>query len=60
MKARYQYKDGKAWFRPALVICQKGITVFIHSNGQIVKVATCKAKPYELQEREVNRRKTTW
>ena len=29
--------------------------VFIHSNGQIVKVATCKAKPYELKEREVNR-----
>ena len=54
-KVWYQYKDGKAWFGPASVICQKGNMVFIHSNGQIVKVAMCKAKPYELQLREVNR-----
>ena len=46
-KVWYQFEDGKVWFRPASVICQKGNMVFIHSNGQIVKVATCKAKPYE-------------
>ena len=51
----YQYKDGKTWYGPALVICQRGNTVFIHSNGQKVKVAMCKAKPYELQGREVNK-----
>ena len=39
-----------------MVICQRVNMVFLHSNGQIVKVATCKAKPYELQEREVNRK----
>ena len=33
------------------VIYQKGNAVFIHSNGDEKKVAACKIKPYELQER---------
>ena len=50
-KVWYQYKDGNAWHGPAEVIYQKGNAVFIHSNGDVKKVAACKIKPYELKER---------
>ena len=50
-KVWYQYKDGNAWHGPAEVIYQKGNAVFIHSNGDVKKVAACKVKPYELKER---------
>ena len=33
------------------MIYQKGNAVFIHSNGDVKKVAACKVKPYELKER---------
>merc|ERR1712240_51038 len=38
--------------RPGEVIYQKGNAVFIHSNGDVKKVAACKVKPYELKERK--------
>merc|ERR1711905_74413 len=50
-KVWYQYKDGNAWYGPGEVIYQKGNTVFMHSNGDVKKVAVCKVKPYELIER---------
>merc|ERR1711867_5586 len=50
-KVWYQYKDGNAWHGPAEVIYQKGNAVYIHSNGDLKKVAACKIKPYELKER---------
>ena len=33
----------------------KGNAVFIHSNGDVKKVAACKVKPYELRERNEER-----
>ena len=51
-KVWYQYKDTNAWHGPASVLCQKGQSVFVHANGEIRKVHTCKVKPYELMERE--------
>merc|ERR1712115_641846 len=50
-KVWYQYKDGNASHGPREVIHQKGNVVFIHSNGDVKKVAVCKVKPYELKER---------
>merc|ERR1711872_317332 len=50
-KVWYQYKDGNAWHGPAEVIYQKGNTIFIHSNGDVKKVAACKIKPYDVKER---------
>ena len=47
----YQYKDGNVQHGPGEVIYQKGNAVFIHSNGDVKKVAMCKVKPYELKER---------
>ena len=48
----FQYKDGLAWHGPGEVIYHKGNAVFIHSNGDLKKVAACKVKPYELKERK--------
>merc|ERR1711873_134161 len=50
-KVWYQYKDGNAWHGPAEVIYQKGNAIFIHSNGDVKKIAACKVKPYNLKER---------
>merc|ERR1712112_284561 len=50
-KVWYQYKDGNSWHGPAEVIYQKGNAIFIHSNGDVKKVAACKVKPYDLKER---------
>ena len=33
------------------MIYQKGNAVFIHSNGDVKKVAACNVKPFELRER---------
>ena len=53
----FQYKDGLAWHGPGEVIYQKGNAVFIHSNGDVKKVAACKVKPYELKERKEESKK---
>merc|ERR1712101_32401 len=50
-KVWFQYKDGNAWHGPGEVMYQKGNAVFIHSNGDVKKVAAGKVKPYELKER---------
>merc|ERR1711867_204775 len=50
-KVWYQYKDGNSWHGAAEVIYQKVNAVFIHSNGDVKKVAACKVKPYDLKER---------
>merc|ERR1711873_16503 len=50
-KVWFQYKDGLAWHGPGEVIYHKGNAVFIHSNGDVKKVAACKVKPFELRER---------
>ena len=52
----YQYKDGLAWHEPASVICQRDNAVFIHSNGEIRKIAACKVKPCELKKREADKK----
>ena len=51
-KVWFQYKDGLAWHGPGEVIYQKGNIVFIHSNGDVKKVAVRRAKLYELKERK--------
>ena len=42
---------------PGEVIYQKGNAVFIHSNGDVKKVAACKVKPYELKDRTEEKKK---
>merc|ERR1712177_23057 len=40
-----------AWHGPAEVVYQKVNTIFAYYNGEMRKVAMCRAKPYELIER---------
>merc|ERR1712112_399306 len=51
-KIWYQHQNGNAWFGPAEVIFQKGNSIFIYNNGDIKKVAMCRAKPYELKTKK--------
>ena len=48
----YQPLNGTSWLGPASVLCQRGQSVWIHTNGDIKKVAACKTKPYELLDIE--------
>merc|ERR1711954_276269 len=50
-KIWFQHNEGNAWHGPAEVVHQKGITIFAYFNGEMRKVAMCRAKPYELVER---------
>ena len=50
----YQPLNGNAWFGHAAVLCQRGASVWLHSKGDIKKVAACRVKPYELVDRESN------
>merc|ERR1712101_44325 len=49
-KIWYQPLNGSSWLGPASVLCQRGQSVWIHTNGNIKKVAACKVKPYALLE----------
>ena len=51
-KVWYQPLNGNSWLGPASVLCQRGQSVWIHTNGDIKKVAACKVKPFELIELE--------
>ena len=48
----YQPLNGNSGLGPASVLCQRGQSVWIHTNGDIKKVAACKTKPYELLDLE--------
>ena len=37
---------------PAAVLCHRGPSVWLHTIGDIKKVAACKVKPYEFIDRE--------
>ena len=51
-KVWYQPLNGNSWLGPAAVLCQRGQSVWVHTNGDIRKVAACKVKPYELINQE--------
>ena len=51
-KVWYQPMNGNSWLGPAAVLCQRGQSVWLHTNGDIKKVAACKVKPYELIDRK--------
>ena len=51
-KVWYQPQGGNSWQGPASVLCQQGQSVWLHTNGDIKNVVTCKVKPYELIDTE--------
>ena len=48
----YQPLNGNSWLGPAVVLCQRGQSVWVHSAGDIKKVASCKVKPFQLVDRK--------
>merc|ERR1711954_175000 len=50
-KIWFQHNECNAWHGPAEVVHQKGNTIFAYFNGEMRKVAMCRAKPYELIKR---------
>ena len=48
----YQPLNSNSWLGPAAVLCQRGQSVWVHSVGDIKKVASCKVKPFQLVDRE--------
>ena len=52
-KVWYQPWNGNAWLDPAAVLCQHGQSVWLHSHGDVRKVATFHVKPYELVDGEI-------
>ena len=44
--------QGNSWIGPAAVLYKLGQSVWLHTNGDIKKVAACKVKPYKLVDRE--------
>ena len=46
--------NGNSLLGPAAVLCQRGQSVWLHTNRDIKKVAACKVKPYELVDRKEN------
>ena len=44
--------NGNAWIRPALVVTQRGQSVYLHTYGDLKKIAACWVKPYELVHTE--------
>ena len=51
-KVWYQPLNGNSWLGPAAVLCQRGQSVWIHTHGDIKKVAACRVKPFQLVNRE--------
>ena len=48
----FQHLNGNAWLGPAAVLCHRGQSVWIHTHGDVKKVAACWVKPFQLIDRE--------
>ena len=48
----FQHRNGNAWMGPAAVLCHRGQSVWIHTHGDVKKVAACRVKLYQLMDRE--------
>ena len=51
-KVWFQPLNGNAWIGPALVVTQQGQSVYLHTHGDLKKIAACRVKPFEFIERE--------
>ena len=51
-KVWFQPLNGNAWLEPAAVVCQQGQIVYLHTHGDLKKIAACLVKPYELIDQD--------
>ena len=49
----YQYQNNNAWLGPAEVLFHRGQSVWIHTNGDVKKVASFWVKLYQLIDRKL-------
>lgn len=54
----FQHLNGNAWLGPAAVLCHRGQSVWIHTHGDVKKMAACHVKPYQLINREAVKNKS--
>ena len=54
----YQPLNSNSWLGPAAVLCQRGQSVWIHSAGDIKKVASCRMKPFQRVDRDEKKNST--
>ena len=53
-KVWFQPLNGNVWIGPALVITQRVQSVYLHTHGDLKKIAACRVKPYELVNADGN------
>ena len=44
----FQPMNGNAWLGPAVVVYQRGQRVYLHTHGDLKKIAECRVKPFQL------------
>ena len=47
-KVWFQPLNRNAWIGPALVVTQRGQSVYLHTHGDLKKIAAYRVKPFEL------------
>ena len=47
-KVWFQPLNGNAWIGPALVVTQRGQSVYLHTHGDLKKITACRVKLFEL------------
>ena len=57
-KVWFQPMNGTLWLGPAAVLCQRGQSVWLHTHGDVKKVAACRVKPFQLVDRELLKSKS--
>ena len=50
-KVWFQPLNRTSWLGPVAVICQRGQSVWLHTHGDLKKVAACRVKPFKLIDR---------
>ena len=51
-KVWFQPLNGNVWIELAILVTQRGQSVYLHTHGDLKKIAACRVKPFELVEVE--------
>ena len=57
-KVWFEPLNGNAWIGPALVVAQRGQSVYLQTHSDLKKIAACRVKPYELVNTDGNTHNT--
>ena len=57
-KVWFQPLNGNVWIGPALVVTQRGQSIYLHTHGDLKKIAACRVKPYELVNSDKDKQNT--